>query len=220
MNQTINQGELLTFLQARGAKSNAAIKYLFKHRLIRKQFSQSISPYAATLKNYFPINQTIATTEGAKSYQIHNALNFFLSEAILKLVEKVEEGTFQAVEFEVMKAFILTTGNRMCRDWLRKNRLKNERERPHEEIDLVSTEVERSPDETLIKAERHSTLRKVLDQLGKHCKKILLMKYDDYSDAEIVETTGLKNRNAVKSTRKRCMDRLEALIRVQPELLR
>ncbi len=108
----------------------------------------------------------------------------------------------------------------MCRDWLRKNRLKNERERPHEEIDLVNTEVEHPPDEALIQAERHSTLRQVLDQLGKHCKKILLMKYDDYSDAEIVKTTGLKNRNAVKSTRKRCMDRLAALIQQQPELLR
>ena len=156
-----------------------------------------------------PILQHIKQKRGTKL----DAEDCF-QEAVLVLVKKVQDGSFNA-QFEV-KNFLFILARNSWYNKLKKNAKMSsgELEDYHLEDDNVGIE------EVMVDDARQEAIKKMLDLVGEKCKELLkLMIFENKKVVEVMSIMNISSDEVVRTTHYRCKNKLKEIVSQDRNLL-
>lgn len=135
-----------------------------------------------------------------------------LHDAFYTFVEKVKKKEFDPNT--PIKPYILKAAKFHWYNSLR----KVNKEHSVEEIEVGDIELQKSVEEDYISEELRHSMDRILDSMGKLCKKILTLWQENYSYKDIAKKMKLSSETNARKRRYRCYKELLVLVRANPEL--
>ena len=135
-------------------------------------------------------------------------------EAVLALVKKVKEGTWDG-KYEVKNFLFIVARN----NWY--NKLKRAGRLQTSDIDDVQVEDESEGVEAvMIAEERETAIATLMDKAGERCKELLrLVIFENKKLKELVELMGFSSEEVVKTNHYRCKQKLKEALKNDSHLL-
>ena len=135
-------------------------------------------------------------------------------EVVVSFVELVRNGQFR--EESSVKTFLYSM-NRYT--WLnelkRRGRALAREEKYEKELDRILPDTSH----LVMNREEKAELRRLVEELGETCRKILhLYYYENFSMKEILDTTEYENEQVVRNKKYKCLKQLEQMINEKPVL--
>jgi RNA polymerase sigma factor (sigma-70 family) len=137
-------------------------------------------------------------------------------EVIVLFIRLVQENKFKGESS--VKTFLYALNRNI---WLNELKRKNRQARREEKFEERMGSTDPSLQHLVEDRERHQLIMRTMDALGENCKKILLLYYyENRSMREIVEHMHYDNEQVVRNKKYKCLKKLEAMLKVKPELFR
>ncbi len=155
--------------------------------------------------------------EGARKYYLSEdeALDAY-SDTMLVTIEKVSNMSFKATSS--LKTFAYKIFHNKCVDLIRKK--TTNKNSVHKTVSITDMLVQ-IPDaakpviQQMTEKSNWELLKKMLDETGGNCKKVLMLFADGYSDKDIAEALSYKTADVVKTSRLRCIEKLRHLYKME-----
>lgn len=155
--------------------------------------------------------------EGARKYYLSEdeALDAY-SDTMLVTIEKVSNRSFKATSS--LKTFVYKIFHNKCVDLIRKK--TTNKNSVHQTVSITDMLVQ-IPDaakpviQQMTEKSNWELLKKMLDETGGNCKKVLMLFADGYSDKDIAEALSYKTADVVKTSRLRCIEKLRHLYKME-----
>jgi RNA polymerase sigma-70 factor (ECF subfamily) len=151
--------------------------------------------------------------EAVRKYSIpeEDALDAY-SDTIISAIEKISSGVFEGRSS--LKTYVYQIFHNKCVDLLRKK--SSNKYSIHNTVSITAmlehvSDAAKSILQRLIEKSDIEALRIRLNELGGNCRQLLMLSADGYTDKEIAITLEYKSTDVVKSSRKRCIEKLRQL---------
>jgi RNA polymerase sigma factor (sigma-70 family) len=135
------------------------------------------------------------------------------SDTILSVIENIRKGQFEGRSG--LKTYVFQIFSNKCVDFIRKNTTKKA---SVYQTDIISELVYQLPDDMqnaiqqLISVNEADRIRKALQLVGAKCYKLVMNWSEGYSDKEVAQMMDFNSAEVVKTSRKRCLNKVKELM--------
>jgi RNA polymerase sigma-70 factor (ECF subfamily) len=155
--------------------------------------------------------------EAVRKYSIpeEDALDAY-SDTIISAIEKITSGVFEGRSS--LKTYVYQIFHNKCVDLLRKK--SSNKYSIHQTVSITDmlehiSDAAKSVIQRLVEKSDMALLKQRLNELGGNCRQLLMLSSDGYTDKEIALTLEYKSTDVVKSSRKRCIEKLRQLYKIK-----
>ena len=151
--------------------------------------------------------------EGLRKHRLsEDDCSIAYSDAVLTVIEHLASGRFEGRS--ELKTYLHQIFSNKCVDLVRRNTTKkaqvHQPEQLTDSLNLLPDEA-RSVIQQLMQQQDVDLLRQRLGELGDKCRRILWAWGEGYKDEEIAEQLDYQSAAVAKTSRRRCLERLQAL---------